>query len=356
MREHVRRVLAEREDLERRLQDPAVFGDPAAVRTLSKRLAELEALVPLCEEFERLERALEEARAAERDPELQALARQQAADAQARLQELERALHIALIPKDPHDERPAIVEVRAGTGGEEAALFASELMRMYIRFGEAQGWEPQLLSSAEAEGGGVKEAVCRFGAPGAFGLLKFEGGVHRVQRIPATEAKGRIHTSAASVAVLPEAEKQDFAIRPEDLRIDTFRAGGAGGQHVNKTESAVRITHVPSGVAVSCQSERSQLQNRERAMELLRTRLLAHAEEERERSEGSLRKSQVGSGDRSDKIRTYNFPQDRVTDHRINESFHNLPGILEGDLLPIVEALRRFEQEQTLSSLGLKNG
>ena len=351
MRQHVQSVLAELRDLESRLQDPEVFGDPAKVKTFSKRLAELESLRPLCEKYERLSKAVDDLETLKGDVELYALAKQEADEARTQLPALERELEVALIPKDELEERPAILEVRAGTGGEEAALFASELMRMYVRFAESQGWDVQMLSVAEADSGGVKEAVCRFEGPGVFGLLRFEGGVHRVQRIPATEAKGRIHTSAASVAVLPEAEKQDFVLRPEDLRMDTFRAGGAGGQHVNKTDSAVRITHIPSGVAVACQSERSQLKNRERAMELLRTRLLAHQEEERAKKEGSMRKDQVGSGDRSDKIRTYNFPQDRVTDHRINESFHNLPGIMEGDIGPILQALQRFAQEQKLASI-----
>ena len=341
-------LRAEYDDIQRQLQTPEVYGDPKMLAKLGKRSRELEPIVQLFVEYEQARAVIREAEH-NADPELKALAEEEAAEAKAKLPALEEKLKKALIPRDPMDGRNAILEIRAGTGGEEAALFAAELLRMYLRFCERRDLKVEVLDRSLSDNGGLKEVICRVEGEGAYGLLKFEGGVHRVQRIPETEAKGRVHTSAASVAVLPEAEEVDVQIRKEDLRIDTYRSGGAGGQHVNKTESAVRITHIPTGTVVACQTERNQLQNRARAMDVLRSKLFALEQEKKAKEHGDLRSQQVKSGDRGDKIRTYNFPQDRVTDHRIGESFHNLPGIMEGQLDALVEALRANEEAALLA-------
>ncbi len=351
MLDRIRSLAKEYRELQHSLEDPSVHGDPKQLASIGKRMAELEPLVSKLDEYDRLGLALDEAEESLVYPELHTLAEQQAHSARERRGILEQEMRAFLLPRDPDDNRSVILEVRAGAGGEEAALFASQLLRMYLRFSEIRKWKTQILSKSDAEGGGIKEASCKIEGAGVFGELKFESGVHRVQRIPSTEAKGRVHTSTATVAILPEAEDVDIVIRTEDLRIDTYRSGGAGGQNVNKVETAVRITHMPTNTVVACQSERSQLQNRTLAMKMLRTRLYASERERLAKERGEMRAGQVGSADRSEKIRTYNFPQDRVTDHRIGRNFSNLPSIMEGNIQDIITAMREADREARLSSL-----
>ncbi|MDQ0510519.1 peptide chain release factor 1 [Ancylobacter amanitiformis] len=321
---------------------------------LSREFSDLGPLIDSVKALRATERELKDARALADDPagdrEMAALAQEEAAELDARLERLALAVRLALLPKDAMDERGVIVEVRAGTGGDEAALFAGDLFRMYERFAALNGWSVEVLSTTEGAAGGYKEIVAALHGNGAYAKLKFESGVHRVQRVPETEGSGRIHTSAATVAVLPEVEDVDIAINEADLRIDVFRASGAGGQHVNKTESAVRITHLPTGTVVAVQDERSQHKNKARAMGMLRARLYDAEREKRDSARASERKLQVGSGDRSERIRTYNFPQGRVTDHRIGLTLHKLPEILAGDALgELVDALTTEYQAALLA-------
>ena len=284
------------------------------------------------------------------DPDLAAEAKREVATLEASTAQLAERLKPLLIPHDPLDERNAIVEVRAGTGGDEAALFAADLFRMYSRYIERRGWKPEIISMSDGTLGGIKEVIFKVTAEGAFGILRWESGVHRVQRVPETENQGRIHTSAATVAVLPEAEDVDVKIDDKDLRIDVFRASGPGGQGVNTTDSAVRITHLPTGIVISQQDQRSQIQNRAKAMEILRARLLDLRLSEQEAERARMRRTQVGTGDRSAKIRTYNYPQSRVTDHRIGFTTHNLQAVMDGDLEPLIEALKLADTEERLSA------
>jgi peptide chain release factor 1 len=323
---------------------------PDEIAALSREYADLKPVVAEIAAWRQAEADLAEAEAMLSDPEMRALAEDEIPALKARIPEMEQALQVALLPKDAADARPAILEIRPGTGGEEAALFAGDLLRMYQRFAESQGWRFQLMELSETELGGVKEAVARIVGEGVFARLKFESGVHRVQRVPETEAGGRIHTSAATVAVLPEAEEVDIDIPASDIRIDTMRASGAGGQHVNTTDSAVRITHLPTGIVVTS-SEKSQHQNRANAMAVLRARLYDIERGRAAAERAASRKSQVGSGDRSERIRTYNFPQGRMTDHRINLTLYSLSQIMAGDLGAIVAALVAQDQADRLAEM-----
>ena len=329
------------------LAQPEVASDYQRLQALARERASLEGVVAKYRGYQAATRSLEETQAMLEgglEPEMAALARQEIATLRSRLEQLSRDIHEALFPPDPSDARDVIMEIRGGTGGEEAALFAADLYRMYARYAQTRGWQVEVLDASQSERGGFKEVVFEVRGQGAFSRLKHERGVHRVQRVPATEASGRIHTSTATVAVLPEAEEVEVNIRPEDLRVDIFHSGGAGGQNVNKVATAVRITHLPTGLVAVCQDERSQLRNRQKAMAVLRARLLDREQRRQEEEISRERRSQVGSGERAEKVRTYNFPQSRVTDHRVGQSFHNLPRILDGDLDGVIDALASASQ------------
>jgi peptide chain release factor 1 len=346
-------ALAERhEEVGMLLAQPEVLADNNRFRELSREYAQLEPVTVSLQDHDRAESELAETRAMLDDPEMRQMASDDVERLQQRLLDLDAELQVLLLPKDPRDEGNLFLEVRAGTGGDEAAIFAGDLFRMYVRYAERQRWHVEILSASEGEHGGYKEVVARVEGRGAYSRLKFESGTHRVQRVPETESQGRIHTSAATVAILPEIDEiDDIELRDGDLKVDTFRASGAGGQHVNKTDSAIRITHLPTGVVVECQEERSQHKNRARAMSLLKARLLDAERSKQSAAQAESRRLQVGSGDRSQRIRTYNFPQGRITDHRINLTLYRLPETMQGDLDELISTLTREHQADELQSL-----
>ena len=347
--------LVERfEEVQALLSDPDVIADQDRFRALSKEFSQLESVVKAFNQYQQAQEDLESATEMmnEDDAEMREMAQEEFKAAKAQIETLETDLQILLLPRDPNDDSNCFVEIRAGAGGDEAAIFAGDLFRMYSRYAETQGWRIEVMNANEGEHGGFKEVIANVSGDGAYGIFKFESGGHRVQRVPETESQGRIHTSACTVAVLPEVpESQAIEINPADLRIDTFRASGAGGQHVNKTDSAIRITHIPTGVVVECQDERSQHKNRAKAMSVLNARLNQMEQDKRAAEEASTRKSLVGSGDRSERIRTYNFPQGRVTDHRINLTLYKLDDVIEGNLGALLEPIRQEHQADLLASL-----
>ena len=355
MLEKLKALALRQEDLETQLGEPAVYGDAEKLRSINRELKEIG---PVVETYKAYQKAEQDRAAAEEllhDPDFKDLAQEELEQAKETLERLREELKILLLPKDPNDARNVIMEVRSGVGGEEGALFAHSLLRMYTMYAQAKGWKMEIVSLNETELGGVKECSVLIEGEGAFSRLKFESGVHRVQRAPETESGGRIHTSAATVAVLPEAEDVELEIDPKELQIDTYRSSGAGGQHVNKTESAIRITHLPTGLVVECQDERSQYKNKDKAMKVLRSRLLEMEREKQDAAITAARRSQVGSGDRSERIRTYNFPQGRVTDHRIGLTLYKIDAIMDGALDELIDALVTADQAEKLKN-GEMNG
>ena len=354
MIERLAELEARFDEVGRQMATPEVASNPSSLAELGRELARLEPIVTRMRDYRAVRDELDGARVMADDPdeEMRAMARDEVARLEERASALEDELRLALVPRDPNDDRDVIVEVRAGAGGEEASLFAADLYRMYARYAERRRWKVEVLSTSESEAGGFKEIIAEVRGGGAFSRLKFESGVHRVQRVPVTEASGRIHTSTATVSVLPEADEVKVQIDEKDLRVDVYRSSGPGGQSVNTTDSAVRITHLPTGLVVAIQDEKSQHKNRAKALSVLRARLLELEQERQAAERGEERRSQVGSGERSEKIRTYNFPDDRVTDHRIGLTVHNLPGLLQGDLDRVVEPLVEADQARRLAEIG----
>ena len=347
--EHLERKF---EDLEQQLSSPEVFGDQERYRKLTKAHSDLKEVVDAFRKYRTMQESLEENRELmnDSDPELAEMAKEEVKELERQIPEMESELTILLLPKDPMDEKNTILEIRAGTGGDEAALFAGDLFRMYTRYAERIGWKIELLSSSETGTGGLKEVIALVKGDKVYSRLKFESGIHRVQRVPATETQGRVHTSAATVAIMPEAEEVDLNIRNEDLRFDVFRASGPGGQSVNTTDSAIRVTHIPTGLVVSCQDEKSQHKNKAKALKILSSRLLQQVQQQQHDELAEQRKSQVGSGDRSGRIRTYNFGQGRCTDHRINLTLYKLDAIMDGDINELIDALITADQTEKLKA------
>ena len=348
MLEKLKQIGERYAELERKMAEPEYYSDVDAYARLARELKELAPLAQAVREYERCERDMEGARELFSDPEMGEMAREEFESAKRRLEELDGDIKVLLLPRDPNDERNVIIEIRSGVGGEESALFASSLYRMYSMYAEAKRWRTEVANLSDTELGGIKEISFIVEGQGAYSRLKYESGVHRVQRVPETEAGGRIHTSTATVAVLPEVDEVEVEINPADLQIDTFRSSGAGGQHVNKTESAIRITHLPTGMVVECQDERSQYKNKDRAMKILASRLAEQAREKQNAELAAERRSQVGTGMRNERIRTYNFPQGRVTDHRIGLTLYKIDQIMDGALDELIDALTAADQAERL--------
>lgn len=354
--EHLTTYQNKKRELETALGNPMVFGDQKKLRETSEEFQRVSEIVNLMESYAKAAKDLEEAREMMEDAEMRETAEEEMARAQALLQKLEEKISLALIPPDPMDKKNVIMEIRAGTGGDEAALFAADLFRMYARFAERNGWKTSIGSQSQNDLGGLKEIIFSIKGDKVYQALKFESGVHRVQRIPETEKQGRVHTSTATVAVLPEIEAVEFELDPKDLKIETSTSQGAGGQSVNTTYSAIRMVHIPTGIEVRCQDERSQQQNRAKAMDIMRARVFAHECEKQQAKRDETRRGQIGTGERSEKIRTYNFPQSRVTDHRIKESWHNLAGIMDGDLDEMTSALGKARHTEALEAASTSLG
>jgi peptide chain release factor 1 len=351
MFQRIKEVEKRYEELEKLLSDPVVIANRSEYQKCAKEHADLTALIEAFRLYETTGRQLDEAQQMlrEGDEELREMAKEEIPQLKQKIEELEQRITVLLLPKDPNDDKNVILEIRAGTGGDEAGLFAADLFRMYARYAEMWNWRVEVLSSSAASGmGGFKEVIAMIEGRGAYSRLKYESGTHRVQRVPVTEAQGRIHTSAVTVAVLPEAEDVEVQIDPNEIRVDVFRSGGHGGQSVNTTDSAVRVTHIPTGLVVSCQDEKSQLKNKNKAMKVLRARLLDKMQSESDAQMSEARRKQVGSGDRSERIRTYNFPQGRLTDHRIGLTLYNLQSILDGEIQPVIDAVTNYYQTEAL--------